>query len=52
MAQESLGDIGPGASCCTISGFSTVKTVQAPMAVAVAIRCVCPAKQPSPKKPL
>ena len=41
---------GRARSCCTISGLSTVKTVQASMAVAVAIRCVCPAKQPSPKK--
>jgi hypothetical protein len=37
-----------GRSLTVFSGFSTVKTVQAP--IAVAIRCVCPAKQPSPKK--
>ena len=33
-----------------MSGFSTARIVLGTIAVAVAIRCVWPARQPSPKK--
>ena len=48
--RKRSANAGRAWSCRTISGFSTARIVHGAMAVAVAIRCDWPARQPSPKK--